>query len=636
MAADLGPLLGGIPALGELPEEALDEVAAASVRRSADVGEYLFRQGEGPPTDVFYLISATAEILVGPPDEERTVSLSRPGQLAGWLSVFSSDPFPASARIAEPGELLQLPVEVLRRLLDRHPSVGRVLAATMARRLEDLFEEVRDQRLHAPFSRVETFPFRKRVSEVMSSPALTLPPEATARQAAQAMGEAGVSSLVVVGEAGPLGVVTEKDLTQRVLAEGRPPDATPARDVMSAPVLCVPTDAYLYKALGLMRRRGVRHLAVVDGPRLVGMVSMRALMAMTTSDTLDLVEHIEGAESFSALGDARTQSLAVCAKLLDEGAPAEEVGHLLAHMTRDIHRRALEIALLSLERDGFGSPPVPFCFIVMGSHGRAENHFSTDQDHGMILADYPVQDWDLVEPYFMELGDRVSLGLAEAGFPLCRGHVMSRNPVWRKTAAEWKTQVAGWYGNPTGSAVRYTTLFCDFQPIWGDPSLARGLRDFLTRGIRENHQLLRSLYREASHHKVPLTLFKSFVTERAGPHKGQMDLKRSGILFVVECARILALRYGVTETGTIERLDALAGLGAIPRDEAEFVRTAYRTLFHFLLASQSAQFRGGAELDTYVDPQALQIQERYLLRHALEATGRLQGFVHAAFGDVFF
>ncbi|GAB4277375.1 MAG: DUF294 nucleotidyltransferase-like domain-containing protein [Deferrisomatales bacterium] len=636
MDTDLNLLLDAFPALRNLPERALRELAGALRRRSVTAGEYLFRQGEGPPPSVYYLVSATAEVLVGPPEEPRSVSLSRPGQLVGWLTVFTSEPFPASARIAEPGEVLEIPSRTVRDLMARYPSMGHVLASTMARRLEDLFEEIRVQAASAPLSRAETFPFRKKVVEVMTSPVLTLPPEASVREAARAMAREGTSSVVVCAARCPEGIVTEKDLVQRVLAAGKDPDRTPLGEVMTGPVACLDPEAYIYKALAVMRRGGIRHLAVVDGGRLVGMVSMRNLMAMGTGETLELAEHIDGAASLEVLAEAKTQSRTVCAHLLEEGVPAVEVSRMLSHVNRDIHRRVLELCLEELEGAGMGRPPVPFCFILMGSHGRGENHLNTDQDHGMILADYPPERWERVEPYFMELSGRVAEGLARVGFPLCRGNVMSSNPVWRKPLSEWRDQVRGWYANPSSNAVRYTTLFYDFLPIWGDATLARELRDFITAGIQQNFQLLRSLFDEASHHKVPLTLFKGFVTEKSGPHKGQLDLKRSGLLFVVECARILALRHGVAETGTTDRLRALAEKGAIPKDEAEFVITAYKTLFHFLLTAQVQRLKQGEPADNYITPQELPIQERYLLRHALEATGRLQGMVHASFGDIFF
>jgi CBS domain-containing protein len=374
----------------------------------------------------------------------------------------------------------------------------------------------------------------------------------------------------------------------------------------------------------------------MDEGRPVGIVSMRSLVEQATSETLELMERIEGAESFEAIAAARAMSHAVCSHLLEEGIPGDEVSQVLSRINRDLHRQVLEGTMRALEAEGWGGPPATFCFILMGSHGRHENHFNTDQDHGMILANYPPAAWHDVEPYFMELGTRVSERLTQVGFGSCRGQVMSANPVWRKPVGEWKAQIQGWYANPSSNAVRYSTLFYDFQPVWGEASLARELRAFITEGIQRNHPLLRSLYNEASRHKVPLTWFRNFITEKAGCHKGQMDLKRSGFLFVVECARILALRHGVTQTGTVERLEALSRMGVIPREEAEFVQTAYKTLLHFLLTAQAGKLRAGETVDNYIEPRALSIQERYTLRHALEATSRLQRTVHAEFGEIFF
>jgi len=632
---DLELLLQAAPALTRLPGEALDVLGRALTRRTLGVGEYLFRQGEGPPGRVYHLVSATVEIRVGVGDEEQVVSVSGPGDLVGWLSVFTPDPFPASARVAAPGDVLEVPTEVLRELAARYPEVGSLLAASMARRLQDLFRRVREEaRGDALVGRADAAAFRRRVVEVMSAPPVRVTPLDSVRQAAQAMAGRRAGS-ALVEEAGALrGILTEKDLVGKVLARGSDPDATPVEAVMSTPVIRVAPDTYVYKALGVMSRHRIRHLPVAEGERVLGVVSMRALLPLVTRGTLELVESIEAAKTLDDLRRARTEAARVCVDLVHEGLAGDEVARALSHLYRDIHRRALELTIGKLEEEGWGRPPVRFCFIVMGSHGRYESHMATDQDHGMILADYPAHEWGCVEPYFMELGHRVSAALEAVGFPACRGHVMSRNPVWRKPAGEWRRQVQGWFDRPGSVAVRYSTLFYDFAPIWGDATLAHELRRFLLQGVRRNFHLLQSLYGEASRHRVPLTWFKTFVTERKGPHRGELDLKRSGLLFVAECARILALRHGVGETSTIGRLQALADRGAVPAEEAEFVQTAYRTMLFFLLRAQARALAGGRPPDTYLNPSARPIQERYLLRHALEAAGRLQDLVRASFGEI--
>lgn len=632
--SDLDLLLAAAPALARLPPEARDVLSRAIERRRLRRGQYLFRQGGGPPEDVYYLESATVEIRVGQGAEEVVVSVSGPGDLVGWLSVFTPDPFPASARVAGEGEALAVRAEVLRDLAAAHPEVGSLLAAAMARRLQDLFRRVQEAGRKPLPGRPDAAAFRKRVVEVMRGPPARVAPVDSVRDAARAMAERGTGS-ALVQEAGVLrGILTEKDLVAKVLARGLDPDTTRAEAVMSSPVETVAPDAYVYRALGIMGHRRIRHLPVVEGGRAVGVVSMRDLLPLLTRGTIELVEGIEAARSFAELARVHREAARVCLGLVDEGLPGDEVARALTHLFRDIHRRALEIAMGELEAEGWGKPPAPFCFVVMGSHGREEAHLATDQDHGMILADYPPAAWGRVEPYFMELGDRVSAGLAEAGFPACRGHVMSRNPVWRKPLREWRDQARGWFARPDSNAVRYSTLAYDLVPIWGDVGLAHDLRGFLLDGVRRNFPLLRSLYAEAARHRVPLGWFRSFATERRGPHRGEIDLKRSGLLFVAECARILALRHGVAETSTIGRLGALAARGAMPAEEAEFAQTAYRTLLFFLLRAQAKALEAGQQPDTYLNPAALPPQERYLLRHALEAAGRLQDLVRAAFGEL--
>ncbi|NTU60083.1 MAG: hypothetical protein HGA98_03375, partial [Deltaproteobacteria bacterium] len=320
----------------------------------------------------------------------------------------------------------------------------------------------------------------------------------------------------------------------------------------------------------------------------------------------------------------------ICLSLLDDNVPASEVSQILSSVNRDLHRRALEICIARMKAEGKGEPPVPFCLIVMGSHGRAENHFGTDQDHGLILGDVQSERRAGAEAYFTELGARLTEGLHRIGFPLCPGGVMSENSQWRKSLADWKREVSGWLADVDPVTVRRTTVFYDFVPLWGDVGLAAQLRGFLTDGVRGNTRLIRALFEDAAHHKVPLTFFKGFVTEKSGPHRGQLDLKESGLRFVVECVRLLALLHGVTKLGTLERLEELGHLGVVPPSDGRLFRSAYESFVRLLFKAQAARIRAGEEPEAYISPASVSVEERFLLRLALEATERLQTLVHAA------
>lgn len=110
-----------------------------------------------------------------------------------------------------------------------------------------------------------------------------LPPTATVMEAVEAMCAAKVGSLLVVEEQRPVGIFTERDLMTRVILARRDPQATPLVEVMTREVVCVEESTTTDAAMALMTERRVRHLPVVDGGRVVGLVSIGDLVRRQTT-----------------------------------------------------------------------------------------------------------------------------------------------------------------------------------------------------------------------------------------------------------------------------------------------------------------------------------------------------------------
>jgi len=103
---------------------------------------------------------------------------------------------------------------------------------------------------------------------------VTLPPEATVQQACQAMRQHRIGAVLVTDPGRRLlGIFTGRDAICRMLAEGRDPASTALAAVMTPRPTCMPPDARAIEALRLMRDGGFRHVPVVDGERLLGVVS---------------------------------------------------------------------------------------------------------------------------------------------------------------------------------------------------------------------------------------------------------------------------------------------------------------------------------------------------------------------------
>jgi CBS domain-containing protein len=128
-----------------------------------------------------------------------------------------------------------------------------------------------------------------RVCDVMSTPAVTAPAHASLAEVIRLMVDRAVGCVVVVEEGGvPCGIVTDRDLALRGLGTGRHPAARVA-EVMSPRPVTVGTADDVHAAYRTMRRAGVRRLPVVDGRRVVGVVSVDDLLLDVFQRLADLL-----------------------------------------------------------------------------------------------------------------------------------------------------------------------------------------------------------------------------------------------------------------------------------------------------------------------------------------------------------
>lgn len=357
--------------------------------------------------------------------------------------------------------------------------------------------------------------------------------------------------LALDAQGSPVGILTERDVTRRV-AFRLPPEA-PLSAAMTAPVTTCPADAGLWRAVALLRPGRLRHLPVVgaDG-RCVGMLHRDDTLAAASGRLLTHLDALAGEDAAIKAAQA-----GVATALLAEGVPAQEVVGLVSGINLDLHRRVLDRALAA-----HGGSPVPFTLLVMGSVGRGESLLRPDQDNGLILADYPDAQHDAVDAWFRPFTEAFNTGLDAAGFPLCPGGIMARNPLWRKTLPQWRHQFEYWANRRAGAALLFSDIAFDFRAAAGDPAPAEALRAHLGRVLQASPALLAAMAAQNSSLTVGLTLWGGFTDDEPGPGT-RTDLKLHGLMPLVAATRLLALRDGIAPTGTAARIAALAARGSV-------------------------------------------------------------------------
>ena len=493
----------------------------------------------------------------------------------------------------------------------------------------DLESFKRLQETRDSLKRVESFPYRESLRSIMDSEVYTCSPQCTMRKVIQDMVARDISSVIVIDHAKqPVGILTERDIMKRVIVnDGVDLDSTPISKVMTFDPITLHPDNTIYRALSVLTDSKVKHLPLIEDGKIVGIVTMRQLLKLRYPEPLTLIEGIREAEDVATLKAIKNKLPQMAEERLELGRTAYDIVVMISLINRDIHRRALELAA-----EGLGVEPVPYCLYLTGSHGRLENLLTPDQDHGMIIADSE-QNYQY-DQYFIDLGVRFSDYLDQIGYVYCPGFLMSSNPLWRKSLSEWKQQIHYWFEAQVRELGRYVTVLFDAAAIAGEVDLFKELKEYAFKVLSQHHEVFRVLHEEEGGHRVPLGFLGRFVTDKGGLHKGQLDVKKSGLIFVVEAIRILSLQHSIKETGTLKRIGKLVEGGFIHANDGEYFESAYQVLLHYALKSQVSKASRGEKLDTYIDPRILSPRDKETLRHALKAVSTLQDLVASEFGQL--
>ena len=418
------------------------------------------------------------------------------------------------------------------------------------------------------------------------------------------MRTAGVAPAVITDATGrAFSLLTADDLVEHALFTLEPDQ--PVATVVRRRVPALHEDDRLYHALAEMRRQRLAWLPVVDAAgRPIGLLRRQDVLAHPLSWALALLDPAVPDESSDMGPEVKAAQAPLATALLADGQPAMTVIAFINELNEDIMRAVLRLTLDAMAADGWGEPPVPFALLVMGSAGRSESLLNPDQDNGFILSDYPDREHDRMDPYFIELAERFTRALDVAGFPLCKGHVMATNPLWRKTLSQWQAQVTGWARSRSNEALMFTDIFFDFRSIFGRPDLATSLRHHVTKTARDNLPFLAQMSWRQKERVSNVDLFGRLIAED-GPEADAVDVKLRAIMPLVQIVRLLALKSGVEATGTTARLAGLMKAGVLVAEDSQRLSGDFAFLIGLLLRHHLDRIAAGYVANNLLPPAAL-------------------------------
>ncbi|WP_440054013.1 DUF294 nucleotidyltransferase-like domain-containing protein [Pseudoalteromonas sp. T1lg65] len=538
-----------------------------------------------------YLIRSGLVDLISPKDE--LIGRMSQGDYFGYPSLLTGDAIQNRIEVQQEGLLYVLAQPEFDFLRREYKAFEQYFVRAHANRL--LSSKYKQQN--------ETWSERK-IAELMNKAAVSISPTSSIREAAKKMSEFGVSSIMVTEQAKLVGLVTDRDLRNRVLAKDVSPELALA-EIMTRSPKHIFENNRVFTALHLMLKHNIHHLPVLDENfRPLGMLTSTDLLRQQKSDPVQLIGRIYKAQNLHTLKTCAQEIPELLRKFSYHIEDISLIGKLLSGLTD-----AMTSRLIFLYQDKHGQAPCRFAWICFGSQAREEQTLHSDQDNGLLLPDD-------VEPhhreYFAAMGTFVCEQLNECGIVSCPGNIMASNPECQATVTQWTEKFSAWITSPTPKAMLNCKIYFDMRFIDGAGDLYAALSHALA-GISKNELFYAAMASDINTNSVPIGLFQQFKLEGEDSKHKYLNLKKRGVAIINDVVRLYALRAGVEKANTLERLDTLAGGQLLVKEDLDNLTDCWRYLTQLRLKTQINHEGLPANC---INPEHLSSLERHQLKEA--------------------
>ncbi len=549
------------------------------------------------------------------------------GSTFGALAIIQGSKSSMTVEAVEDTFCFLFPKKSFLNLLRTHPGFSQYYLKVFSQNyIQKSFDELRKEKL-SPKTEGSLYLFTVKVNDIIRRKPEIITPVQNIQQAAQRMSDLGIGSLLIKDEYGKIaGIITDKDIRSKVVARGLP-YSTEVERIMTSPVKTISAHKVCFDALLDMMSNRIHHLAVQDGERIIGLITSHDILVLQGESPVYLFKEIMHQHRIERLYEISMKVPLVVRPLIEEGAKANNITRMITILNDLILGR-----LLALLEENLGPPPVPYCWLLMGSEGRKEQTFRTDQDNALIYQDPEnEQKKKEAENYFNIFSQEAINHLVKCGYPLCQGGNMASNPKWCQPLSVWKRYFSNWVNKPEPQEVLNSTIFFDFRPACGSMFLGYELKEFLRSLVQGKDLFLRYLAQDCFRTRPPLSFFKNFIVDRDGVHKNRLDLKARGLVPFWDFARVMALRHGIMETNTLERMEMLDREGHIPHSLFVRARESYEFQMQLRFINQLKLMEAGEAPHNYINPAELTDLEKQTLKGAFSVISDLQSFLKETF-----
>ncbi len=452
----------------------------------------------------------------------------------------------------------------------------------------------------------------KPLFEVVQHTPITVKPNDSVQTTAQLMSNQRISSVLVMQENKLLGIVTDRDLRNRVVAMGFNTQL-PVKQIMTENPAFLTKNKTIFDAICLMNEKNIHHLPIVDARtgEPFGMVTNTDISRQQRANVLFVISDLSSSKDLETLASNAWQVPQYIASTAKRAGDFDIAGKILAQATDIITRK-----LIMFFQQIHGNSPMAFCWLVFASQAREEQTMGSVQNNGLLLEHEPN---DTQAEYFEKLSEYVCLGLAKCGIKLSDKNVMASNPKLRLSLASAKEELNNWVNYPSNDNVFDNRVFLDSRAVAGDIAIHKAMQEY-RKPLLKAPKFLAALARNANAISVPLSMFQKFIYAEQREYSDCIDIKQAGVSIINNLVRIYALESGLSLPSTVHRLNNLPADCGLPGKD----RANLRDIWLFLNRLRWRHQLNNNVDDNFVRVSDLSSIEKHQLKAAFQAIHKAQ------------
>lgn len=462
---------------------------------------------------------------------------------------------------------------------------------------------------------------------------LTCGPDLSIHEAAQQMMEKGVPSILVVNEnRHPQGIVTHRDMVEKVIVQDMSKNET-VRKIMTHPVVTVENESNATAAILLMLRQRIGQVCITedgtDESPALDVCTEKDLLGQTGHHPAGLLWEIRHARTTVRLREICDDIETIIHSYLEASISGLFIGQISAELYDELVQRLIQITSDAMQENGEDVSHLDWAWVSVGSDGRREQILRTDMDNAIVFKSSGSNDQDQqIRKQLTVLAEGVIQGMTYCGFSRCQGNVMALNPKWCLSEKEWKKEILSINAFTDSEELLRAIIIYDMRHVAGNKSLTESVRSTMFKHVATNNGILKQLAGMAVELSPPLNFLGNFVVEKRGRNSGEFDIKNRAMAPLRQAAQAFALKYQLTlrySTGgrwseIAKRIDSLKEIALLAQEAYDFL---------LRLRTMNGLKRGDS--GRFIDPEKLTKMEKAQLVNVFDVVRMVQGSLKQEF-----